>query len=70
MSWRKIIDVQPDPDCEVILFSGVVQNTTFKFVDEGMGWYWDSHHDCIDDLIAVSESDQWQYLTDIAAPDA
>ncbi len=68
MSWRKITEFQPEDDLEVLLFSGVVQNTAFEFMDDGMGWFWTSHHDCIDDPIPVEPDDQWQYLTDIDAP--
>lgn len=68
MGWKKITEEQPDTEWEVVLFSGVVQNISYRFFDEGMGWYWDSNHEDIDDLIPVEKEDQWQYLGDIEAP--
>lgn len=68
MSWKIITEEQPDPECEVVLFSGAVQNTSFTFYNEGMGWYWDANNADIDVLIPVEPADQWQYLEDIKAP--
>ena len=69
--WNKIIDSQPEDGVEVLIFTGVIQQTLFKFVEGGLGSgsYWNSNHPDIDDFDnAVNPDDWWRYPEDLAPP--
>ena len=69
MQWNKVKDGLPDCGREVVLFSRVVQNTSFFLVDlPSEGLFWMSNHEDIDEPVTIFEDQSWLYLDEIEPP--
>ena len=70
MSWTKAKDGLPcDDEGEVLIFTGVIQQTSYSLFNEGMGDYWKSSHPDIEgEIFPVEPDDQWIYISDVQPP--